>query len=245
MCSWESDVGTGTRHERENRIDEIHRNRMQCLCFTICVYCVFCLILFSVCCLLYFGQIILGWNMPRTVDRMLAPARSWIPVTRAFPIQLPRALWVVGAAISVGHSACDSLMFFLFSHDTHYWVLRAHEGPAAILDKMTGSRRSNWVSLILLDGWLPAFCNFSRRIGFPRRSSVRASDQPPPADLQGSQPEPNCRNPKFWQSVGGAAQGGMCALTSAQTQTFPSDGTWKPGSLDGVWRRSGDFSSYV
>ena len=222
---------------------------MQCLCFTrIDVFCVFCLLssvffsfLFAVCCIL--DRLFSGGICLELWIEMLAPARSWIPVTRAFPIQLPRALWVVGAAISVGHSACDSLMFFLFSHDTHYWGLRAHEGPAAILDKMTGSRRSNWVSLILLDGWLPAFCNFSRRIGFPRRSSVRASDQPPPADLQGSQPEPNCRNPKFWQSVGGAAQGGMCALTSAQTQTFPSDGTWKPGSLDGVWRRSGDFSS--
>ena len=103
----------------------------------------FCLLLFSVCCLLYFGQIILGWNMPRTVDRMLAPARSWIPVTRAFPIQLPRALWVVGAAISVGHSAYDSSWLFLFSHDTLNWGLRVHEGSAAILDKMTGSRRSN------------------------------------------------------------------------------------------------------
>ena len=162
MCSWK--VTLEPRHENttgkpSSGTAQLHSsvNAMRCLCLTFCLFCL--LTPFPA----YYVQV------QNTVQSILMEydshcgsrprARSWIPVTRASILHCTRSsppahsVWWGRPALDTVHATVHG---FLFSLSTHYCGQRLLKGPAAILDKMTWSRRSNWgVSLILLDGCLP------------------------------------------------------------------------------------------
>ena len=114
---------------RENRIDDIIVTKCNVSALR-SASSVLRLLSYSLSCLLFavfrtdYSRVVYASNCGSSSRPQEAGSQSREPSRSSSPAH--SGWW--GAAISVGHSACDSLWFFLFSHDTHYWGLRAHEG---------------------------------------------------------------------------------------------------------------------